>query len=141
MALAIIRGATASGAGVTLTVAAGSPVDYSAIFQSARVRATLPQIDATTYSNETNGNFIAGIERLTIDLAGLMTKGDAKSGTTLPLSGWQAATVKVIYDSGCYVSATANATDGDLNRPAGTMGLITQQFVSTGSFSVTWVTA
>lgn len=132
-AFAIIRGATASAA-ITIGGAA-----WTDIIQSMRVRATLPQIDATTYSTEANGDFIAGIERLTIDLAGLMTKGRSNSGPLMPLVSYQGTTIVITYDTSCTVTATCNATDGDLNRPAGTMGLITAQFVSTGSFSVSWV--
>lgn len=148
MAFAIIRGQTAT-ASVTLTRtlpsgSAGAAETWTNVFQSVRVRSTLPQIDATTYANEANGAFIAGIERLTFDMTGLLTKDDAGSptlipiGPTLPLSLFQGCTIAMVYDTGCSVSAVCNFTDGEINRPAGAMGVITAQAVSTGSFTVTW---
>jgi hypothetical protein len=148
MALTIIRGATATGfVKLTPTLSdgtAGSLQDWTHVFQSVRIRSTLPQIDATVYGNQANGAFIAGIERLTFDMSGLLTYDDAESpalmnvGPTFPLASYQNCTILRQFDTGCTVSAAANFTDGEINQPAGAMGVITAQAVSTGAFTVTW---
>jgi hypothetical protein len=69
MALATITPQTAS---VEILLAT---VSYKNYFSSARVRSNLPQLDATVFGNEATGDFIAGIERLTIDFGGVLKKG------------------------------------------------------------------
>lgn len=135
MAFAIIRPQTKS-AVVTLAAAA-----WTDVFQNVRSRATLPQIDATTYAQEANGQFIAGVERMTFDLTGLLTKGRANSGPIMPLSNFQSVVFTMQYDTGCSVSATINASDSEINQPAGSLGIVTATLVTTGTITVTWVLA
>jgi hypothetical protein len=74
MALATITPQTAS---VEILLAT---VSYKNYFSSARVRSNLPQLDATVFGNEATGDFIAGIERLTIDFGGVLKKGGCAAG-------------------------------------------------------------
>jgi hypothetical protein len=132
MALAPILPSTAV---ADITIAS---VSNKTIFNSARVRSNMPQIDVTTYATEANGEFVGGIERLTIDLAGIMKKGgSAIAGPLIPLP--QNVAVVIQYDTGCTFTLTMNFTEAEAYRPAGQIGTITGSGFSTGTFVVAWV--
>lgn len=133
MALSTIRAQTAV---ADISIASAS---WKQVFNFVRVRSALPQIDATVFATEQNGEFLAGIERLTIELSGLLKKGAAQSGPLIPLP--QNVAFIVQYDTSCTITGTCNFTDGDIARAAGGIGTITATAVSTGTFVVAWVTS
>jgi hypothetical protein len=135
MVYTIIRGQTAVASILVATL------EYNRIVQRVRIRSTLPQTDATTFSTEQNGQFIAGIERMTFDMTALMTKGDTRTGPFLPLAAFQGVAVSVAYDTGCSIASVCNAQDGGADRAAGQLGNVDVQFITTGTIVVTWSNA
>jgi hypothetical protein len=131
MALALISPQTAVH---DITLAAAS---YKTIFTSTRVRSTMPQLDVTTYATEAAGDFIGGIERLTLDLAGILKKGSAVAGPLIPLPQNKAAVIT--WDTSCTITATVNFSEAEVSRPAGQFGTITGTAFSIGSWVVAWV--
>lgn len=112
---------------------------YKQFFSSARVRGNLPQLDATVFANESVGDFIAGIERLTLDFGGVVKKGVAGAGPLLPLSNYQGKTFSVQYDTGCTITGTLNLSEGEIGQVVGQIRPITASGFSVGAFVVTWV--
>lgn len=123
-----------SSAVADISIAAAS---YKTIFNSMRIRSNMPQLDVTTYATEANGEFVGGIERLTVDLAGILKKGSAVAGPLIPLP--QNKAVVATYDTSCTFTFQMNFSEGEVNRPAGQIGTITGSGFSTGSFVVAWV--
>ncbi len=125
-----IRGQTAV-ADITL-----ASVSWKQVMNFSRVRSALPQIDVTVFATEQNGEFLAGIERLTLDFGGLLKKGAVPSGPMIPLP--QGVTFEVQFDTDCTISGVCNFTDGEVSRSAGGIGTISATGVSTGAFVCAW---
>jgi hypothetical protein len=133
MALATITPQTAS---VEILLAT---VSYKNYFSSARVRSNLPQLDATVFGNEATGDFIAGIERLTIDFGGVLKKGAAAAGPLIPLSGKQGIAFVIEYDGVAnQITGTMNFSEAEASMVVGQIRPITASGFSVGTFTVTW---
>lgn len=133
MALATITPQTAV---VEIKLATVSYKDY---FSSCRVRANVPQLDATVFGNEAAGDFIAGIERLTIDFGGILKKGQAASGPLFPLSGKQNVAFIIEYDGITnQITGNMNFSEAEASMVVGQIRPITASGFSIGTFTVTW---
>jgi hypothetical protein len=133
MALATITPQTAV---VDILLATNSYKNY---FSSARVRSNLPQLDATVFGNEATGDFIAGIERLTIDFGGVLKKGAAQAGPLMPLSGKQGVAFVIEYDGITnQITGTMNFSEAEASMVVGQLRAITASGFSVGTFTVTW---
>jgi hypothetical protein len=113
-------------------------VSYKNYFSSARVRSNLPQLDATVFGNEATGDFIPGIERLTIDFGGVLKKGAAASGPLMPLSGKQGVAFSIQYDTGATIAGTMNFSEAEASMVVGQLRAITASGFSVSTFTVTW---
>lgn len=112
---------------------------YKNYFSSCRVRANVPQLDATVFANEAAGDFIPGIERLTLDFGGILKKGATGAGPLMPLSGKQGVAFVIEYDDVTnQITGTMNFSEAEASMVVGQIRPITASGFSIGAFTVTW---
>lgn len=111
---------------------------YRTVLNQFRVIMDVPELDATTFSDEPNENSEPGVTRAFFDVAGLMKTGAPEAGPFMP-PPTNVALVFQFAGVNNQISFLANFTRAEAIRAANVNGIINGSGRSKGAITITWV--